>query len=229
MVKYRRRRPIGKIVAKRTGSKTAGNVEQTAQAGYGLAKRIARLINVEVKHYDTNASTQTDYSGAIHDLCDPAQGHDQDERGGDSVKPLQLTLRGYMYPDSTGGDVQQLRVIIFRYKDENGATLTPDDILDPGLLGSTSACQTSKNWDKRFHSKILYDKVFTIGKVGSTVNIPSTRTIKITKKLYGHINWADSTSTEEGGGLYMLTLSNTALTADSPTLQWVSRVTYTDN
>lgn len=218
---------------KRRQSSGGMSIANMAKAGFNMAKKIVRLINVEKKHYTTGSIQQADYNGTIVDLCDPVQGHDQDERSGDSIKPLHMTIRGFLYNDATAGTVQFLRVIIFRYKDENGVALTPSMVLDQNYVGTTSSIICGKNWDKKFHSKILYDKLFTLGySAGGTnqdANIPASRTFKFSKKLFGHINWGDSTSTEEGGGIYMLLISPAASSSDGPGIQWVSRVTYTDN
>lgn len=230
--RYRKRRPIGKIVQKRTGSKTAGQVAQVAMAGYRLAKRVARLINTEVKHYTTDGVLQKNYSGGIVDLCDPAQGDGQEERVGNQIKPLHLTIRGYAAVDSTGGPTEIGRLIIFRYKDENGQALAVGDILDSDIVGTTKAPLAGKAYDNRYHSKILFDKTFYMGYNASgaqDTSLPSVRSFKFSTKLYGHINWTDTTTTQEGGGLYMLWITAEATEANAPTLTYVSRVTYTDN
>jgi len=230
MARYRKRKmTVGRFVRRKTGSKFAGNVAQTAMAGYRLAKRVARLINTEIKTYGSDAQTQKNYAGTIIDLCDPAQGDGQEERVGNQIKPLHLTIRGGMYADSTGGVTQQLRVIIFRYKDENGSALTVNDILDNDHVGTTRAVIACKEFDNRYHSKFLYDKTFILGKATAGSDVPNYKHFKFSTKLYGHINWTNSTTTQEGGGLYMLVISDQAADADSPVLSWVSRVTYTDN
>lgn len=222
--RYSRKR---KTYKKKSGGMSIGDM---AVAGFNMAKKIVRLINVEKKHYTTNSITQADYNGTYIDLCDPVQGLDQDERQGDSIKPLHMTIRGHIAPSSSGGTYQYCRIVIFRYKDENGVALTPNMILDPNFVGTSSAHLCGKNWDKKFHSKILFDKVFTVGyPAASSGNLPATRTFKFQKKLFGHINWSDSSSTEEGGGLYMLVISNQASATNAPAVQWVSRATYTDN
>lgn len=231
MARYRRRykrQSIGKIVAKRTGSKTAGNVAQVAMAGYKLAKRVARLVNTEIKTYSADGVTQTSNAGRIIDLCDPSQGDGTEERVGNQVKPLHLTLRGYVYPDASGGSAQVLRVIVFRYKDENGQTLVVNDVLDNDHTSTNRIVLAGKEFDNRYHSKILFDKVIPVG-YDAASGIPGLKFFKFSTKLFGHINWTNATTTQEGGGLYMLLCSTATNEADAPLVQWVSRVTYTDN
>lgn len=229
--RYKRtRRYKRRSYKKKSGGMTIGDM---ATAGFNMAKKLVRLINVEKKHYTTNATTVATYAGSIIDLCDPAQGQDQDERIGDSIKPLHLTIRGTVESDDSGGPVQHCRVIIFRYKDENGITININDILDPNLTSTSSVVYCNKNWDKRFHSKILYDKMFTVGyhaSGGTTQDgMPPSRYFKFSTKLFGHINWADSATTQEGGGLYMLVVTNGANASNVPVVRWVSRTVYTDN
>lgn len=229
--RYKKRSRRSYKKKKQTGGMSIGDM---AVAGFKMAKKLVRLVNVEQKHYTATTSVQSNYDGDIVDLCDPAQGHDQDERNGDSIKPLRLTIRGQVYSDASGASTQYIRVILFRYKDENGVTLQADDILDPNYTGGGNVIFAPKNWDKRFHSKIIYDKIFRLGNylgtsAGQDPNLPVTIPFKIVKKLYGHINWSDSTSTEEGGGLYMLVCSQAASDADAPVVSFVSRVTFTDN
>lgn len=226
------RKSIGKIVAARTGSTTMGNIASVAMSGYRLAKKVARLVNVEYKKFEVGSDgTSIDYNGTVVDLCDPAQGSTAITRQGDSIKPLHLTIRGHVNSKSAGNPIQTIRVIVFRYKEENSGTLTASEVLDSTLVGTVRSVYSPKSWDNRFHSKILWDKTFSIGNGGAPTtvdySVPGIKHFTISKKLFGHINWAATTTTQEGGGLYMLVISDSA--SNGPYITYHSRVTYTDN
>ena len=118
------------------------------------------------------------------------------------------------------------RVIIFRGKYENDVVPVIGDLLE---YTSTSilACTSPKTYDKRFKTKILYDKTFTLSPLG--VDKSNIQFMSGVLKLNGHVNYdvsqTDGTDIEDGG-IYMYVVStHNTLTKQTGNF----RITYTDN
>jgi len=112
-----------------------------------------------------------------------------------------------------------VRLVIFRTKAENDTAPT---VLS--IFPSTPLLKP-KIQDRRFNTKILYDKYFTLTDVGQT-----SRAGTIVLKLNGHINFDFSDTTgddKESGGLYLLAVSSEA--TNTPTLSYFTKLTFTDN
>lgn len=213
---YRKRKTMTKYRRKRKDNFTA--TADFARQGYYLAKRLKRLINVEVKFHDVDqtAGVTTASTGIVHDLTVIAQGDTQLTRNGSSLKPLHFSLKGTINQNSTQ-PTASVRCILFRGKLENGTTPTVTTYLE------SASIYAQINHDNKFQHNTLMDKTFVLTNVGSNRRVP----FNIEQKLFGHVNYDDATTTIEAGGLYLLLITdNTSLT---PVVTYYSRMTFTDN
>lgn len=197
---------------------TWGEVKTMATTGYSLAKKLARFVNTEIKYKDTLTSALVSNTGGIYALDVIPQGDGPSARSGDSIKPMTLSGRGSV---SIGGSAVHtiVRMIIFRGKMENDVEPVVGDI-----FASTGPLQP-KVYDKRFKTKFLWDKTFTVD-AGQTRQI----VFNINQKIFGHINY-DASQTDgtdhESGGIYLLMISDEG--TNYPTCTLCSRLTYVDN
>ncbi len=191
--------------------------DKAAQA-LAIAKRIKRLINVEIKFFDTVDSTGVTVSktGQIFNLTLVPEGLDLNQRGGSSLKTMWLHSRMTLTGQSAGV-ADKVRFILFRAKNENGVAQTIANYLEIVDVNSP------KDWDNRFHTKTLIDKTITIDNATDKI----IHSLEWHEKLFGHVTYTGSTTTIEDGGLYLIVIGDRVATL--PTFKYYHRLTYTDN
>lgn len=222
----RSRRPRNSRYSRRRYKKTTyGAVKSMATNGFYLAKKLARLVNVEKKLHELSlGSTAATTSGLLWPIAHntasyPAnaitQGSGYAAREGMSVKPMFLKISGSMWTNTALAAGARLRIIIFQHKNANDQTIFPTSYLN-------SASVTSfKSWSNRFHFKTLFDATYNLN-----ANSTEIKGIDIKRKLYGHITYTENSDLIENGAYYVLALadSNTAVN-----FAWNMRLTYVDN
>lgn len=201
------------------------SVLEKANAALSLASKVYRFVNTEVKFHDvTQTGTAIPNTGSINGLSAITQGDTSLTRDGQSVKLMNLTIRGFITTNQSQPYPQITRIILFRGKQENGVGFSATDILE------TASVISPKNYTDRFRTKILYDQTFYQNQ-GAGLSAAAfgtlSRPFNINLKCQGHVNFAGSSTNIEDGGLYLLYLSNQA--TSTPTITYYSRLTYVDN
>lgn len=226
--RYRRKKtykPRAKGANDRTVTVWSGHsVLEKANKALQLASKVYRFVNTEIKFHDvTTSATAIPNTGTINGLSAVPQGDGQSSRDGDSMKPLHLTVRGYLVSNQANAYPQIVRVIVFRGKQENGVGFSATDILE------TASVLSPKNYTDRFRTKILYDQTFHLNQPGLTAAAYGeiSRPFNINMKIIGHTNFTATSTSIEDGGLYILYLSNNV--TNLPTMDYYSRLTYVDN
>lgn len=208
--------------------KTGANVASTAYSAYKLATKVARMVNSEIKFLDTqNTALTLDSTGGVVSLCTIPQGDGDNSRDGSSCKPAQMTLRATISPNASATTPTTVRVILFRAKTEKSTAPTLASLLEDTT--QFDALVSPKQWSEKFNTKIIYDRLFTVGDYSSGSD-PEVIRFRINKKLFGHIKWAtnDTAGTDiENGGLYMAYVSSAS--SNAPTMCYYNRLTYYDN
>lgn len=193
------------------------SVLEKANRALAIGQQIKRFINVEVKHHDNVFSpTNVTTTPIVVNLTAILQGDSNTQRNGTSIKPLGLTLRGAVSRNSAGGS-QLLRLMIVNAKQQNGA-----HPLAAELLEDPANPLTPKNYDDRYRSKVLYDRLFVLDGANQ-----HELAFTISEKLFGHVTYDGTASIPETGGIYLVALSDED--TNPPTIQWYNRVTFTDN
>lgn len=225
---YEKMKPTGKYYSSITGKqltkrqytrrKRTVNALGYAVKGATVAFKVARMVNSERKFFDVDNTSGTNFNntGALEQLANPTQGVGRSQRTGDSVKAWGITLRGILTANASETNTH-CRIMIIKGNKENGTTPTLSSILQ------TVDVLSPKDHDNRFDTKVLYDKTFSFS---NTTKL--TKDLNIYLKLGHHINWSNASTTEEDGGIYIAMLSNVS-SANVPSLQYYSRMTYVDN
>lgn len=190
-----------------------------AGAASQLAKDVRKLksmINVEYKSFDTDIGlADIDYNGAIIELNRNSQGDTDGEHDGDSMKCINATLR-FLVSHTANCFI---RAIVFW--DQSNSITTPAQFLDN--LGGIDACQSFKDYDNRFLTKVLYDRTFNINTARQTqYNVDKVI------KLHRHTQFDAGTNTIVTGALKMLFVSNLA-PASGVLSAGTCRISFTDN
>jgi len=191
-----------------------------------------RRVSPELKYIDRNVHLFPTYNSvtAYSFLSFIVLGQGQGERVGAKINPISVSGRGHvMYNPNYVGDNQSLRVILFRARNDNGATFQTSSstgnatgLLSNDEVGNPAQLHAHYNWNNRRQFRILYDKTFTF-----TVGGRQARTFNWHFKLKGQTTYIDAGSSSiKNNGLYMVLVSDVG--ADGPSFNWDPRVTYTD-
>lgn len=202
-----------------------------------------RPNSVEKKVYDiANTATSVSTTGSITLLFLPALGSDMNNRIGRKTLIKSIYLRGYINLDAAqsgvsvpiDSDAQMGRVMLVWDTQPNGAAPTITDIL------STATPQSHLNINYRDRFKILMDKEFvfdafyTINTASQALAL-SNRNIHAIKK-YKKVNLETIFNATNGGtiadissgALFLVTVGSVASGTNDITLNWTSRVRFTD-
>jgi hypothetical protein len=184
--------------------------------------RFEPIQSKEFKHYavSSGAYAGVAYSGVVTDLFAPAQGLATTQRVGDEARQraIRLALNCYAQGTSTS-----LRVIVFAYNaDSTLAVPTPNSIL---TTVATSAAMVSPYNDQAAEQgtlNVLCDKVLLCAAGG-----PSTAYMLFESTFLMPVTFS-AAATSGVGKLYLLVVSDSILTTNSPLYQWYSRVYFDD-
>lgn len=182
-----------------------------------MARRLKDMVNTEYKFYDVNNASSPDYTGSLSTLNTPSQGQTDITRIGDSIKVQNLVIRGSI---AVGGAANSLRMMILW--DSQAKSSVTSDVLQ--YVGSVYAPFSPKNYDKRFQTKILHDKVYTL--------VPNSdsalRIFDLVIPIDQHTQFEGGTSTINTGALKILLISATTVPS-APSVTYQARISYTDN
>ena len=106
-------------------AKEAANYAQIARN----VKYLLSVVNVEYKTHDTAISQSPNNStGTVDNLCLIAQGDDNTDRNGRSVRLKSLQIKGTILSNTTSANV--VRVLIVKTLNNQSAAPAVDDVLD---------------------------------------------------------------------------------------------------
>jgi len=200
-------------------------------------KRIQRQLKAinsraELKYYDDSAGSCTAeyYTGnwTRHCFTGPiVQGTTTETRVGNKIKLKRLFIRGYMVNNRGTPVDSMIRLIIFRAKQPNNALQTEDLLFQDGADINTPRMMEHK---KRF--KVYFDQTFTM-KASTDVSTQIFLPVKINIPLNSVATYNGVTggyTDMERNGVYLLICSTTNTgSANVPSFQFYSRVTYYDS
>lgn len=209
----------------KTVGKLAWKHKGTAVKALKLAKKVARMVNVEYKFLENNFVVNPDSGGSVTALCEIPEGDGESAREGKSVKPIRVSGRCYIDMNPTASTTL-FRMIIFRGKHERANPFGPQgagpyDILDDDAVAPLAR----KNHDNRFDTKILFDRLFTLSTSGTR-----SKVFDINVKLFGHLNFTSEqpNGTDiDDGGIYLLICSDQATL--TPVFRSQLTLSYVDN
>lgn len=220
--KYRatKKAPFAKRLYK--AGKYAYKHRSTAVKAFQLAKKVARMVNVEYKFVPIEIAGQsvTQIGTVIPFLDNLPQGDGSTDREGDSIKLMRFSCRGFITQNASAQKTA-VRVILFRGKQENAQPYLVQDILDAQNY-TNNLFLAPKSFSEKFRSKILFDKVYHMSNNGNSSII-----FNWNFKLYGHANYEQSSTGVENGGLYILVIGNEG--TNHPTFNLTGKITFTDN
>lgn len=191
----------------------------TANKALAIAKKTQR--RVELKHWDQveNTTTILDDGTVPTALCSPVQGDAPNQRDGDSVFVTSVDIRGSILMAS----LDIVRVVVYTWN--AGASTLPSDVFQN--TNSATAVFTHKDWDGRFRSNFLLDKVICPLGYDSNTNREVPFHFRV-KGMNHRVRMANGGIVPENGQIYIVFMSNQAVSAEAPTVSWRSRVIFKD-
>lgn len=190
------------------------NYAGAAKQLYRDVRKLKQLVNVEINEVSLQTTQTPGFAGYLLELNQIAQGDTDSTRNGDSVKLQKLHFRCHI----TNTRLALARLVIIWDQDQKVAV--PGDVYDQ--IGNAYAPMSMKDFDLRFQSKILYDRVIKVDPYNQSVYID--KTININK----HTNFENGTTTVNTGSLKMLLIGDASVTLLT-SFRWNSRLTFTDN
>lgn len=197
-----------------------GNIAQTARRALKLAQTVRDIVNTEKKTWiDTPLAAVTQTSTAtIANLNAIAQGDDDSERLGKTIKCLSFQMKGTAY-FNVSATRSVLRIIVFRDNGFDGATPVITN-----LLSGTPYINAMRAIDPNDIARytVLYDDVFDFCASKPIVNFEHY------KKYDQHIKFDGVAAADTAnGGLWILAISDEATNGPSVTVR--TKIRYVDN
>lgn len=211
------------VAAYKFGRKHQG----TAVKAFKLAKKVARMVNVEYKFCDNQIGNQlATLGGQVRVLHDVDKGTGAQERTGASIKTIRLS--GKIHLKLVAEAAATVRIVLFRGKNENyeSYAVGTGASIDRGVLNDSNvACFLARKDDNNmFDTKFLHDKTYTLSREGR-----NSMCLNWNFKLFGHVQYrlgATDNDKVENGGLYMMIMAD-----DNEVVNYSYnlKLAYTDN
>jgi len=238
-------RPKGKVPAlrrpirKKLSELTVGDAGSMALEAWRATRSILSMINVEHKYFDVLlTSALPDWNGTFANLSNITQGADVTNRDGDSVLMTRLDFRAVIYP---GGTAQQnaVRFILFRDMEQDGVDPTIVQVVEPAALGAASAVIAPLTYfyagpgtSRKRRFDILMDKTISVAIRGGSETVGF---VEYSHEFRGgdkHI-WYDATAGADAsnreGMIGLILLSDNTGAGNVPTVEYYSRLIFTDD
>jgi hypothetical protein len=204
-----------------------GDVDNMIQHGQEAWNAVRRLLNVEEKAFFTaNAARTPTYTWSVTDLTSGiAQGVTDSERTGDSIKLMELNIRGYLEGNSNTNYIGgvNFRIVVTRSVDE--ALDVADVFVDSG---SVLAPVSQFVWDTRKQYVVIHDELYTTQATAYDATNLFGRGVNfhLHRKLNSHSQFLSNSTTVEKGAIQVWMAVNVA---SGVTLQWSAKLVYVDN
>ncbi len=203
-------------------AKGYGGYLGTASKALAVAYGIKRLLNVEFKFHDVQAtSLQIQNTPVIVQITNIPQGDTSETRDGAQVKLTRLSIK-YKFVGGNAADAM-VRIMLIHDKQTNQAIYSASDLLQDVTANDNIVSATNLDNKYRFH--VLYNKVVRLSNAtNNTVYQEIMKDVDIRLRFDASTpSIADLTSSS----LSLLFVST--LTTTAPLLTLFSRVRYVDN
>lgn len=197
---------------------TKYSIKEVAQTALSTANYVRSLINVEKKFCDNTQTSQIIGKAlTVYPLNNISEGSDYNQRTGISVKGVSSYLR-YSCRLDPAATLNQIRVIMFEDKENQGTTPGGNDLLENGAFYLSPINHVNgQRWN------ILYDKMVTLD-----VNGRAVVDLKSYKTLNTHYKWSSTTGTSTyNSSIYLGFISDN--NTNSPIVDFYHRLRFVDN
>lgn len=197
------------------------NYAGAAKQLYRDVRKLKDLVNVETKMVETVSTIGTiDWNGGILTMNALLQGDTESTRDGSSVKIQNLQC---------SGAIQFLQGITGAYRlvvvwDESASITSTNNFFQ--TIGTAQSPYGYKNWDNRFKSKILYDKLIINRPIDASHS--TLHHVQFDVPVNKHTQYSDASGTISSGALRVIMITDQSLT-NNIFNRLTFRLKYTDN
>lgn len=192
------------------------NPSLASQVSYQVRRQIAAAQ--EMKFHDTPIAAGQSSIGGLYDLTNMGQGDTNETRNGNKIKPRWIDARLNV---EAADNINTMRLIFFQW--HALATPTPDEILDPTLVGATWGPFTPIKIPGGMF-RILSDRTYLVEN-GSGGAVHAKANVRLSPNLRDCEY--EGTGTTGPEHVYLLAISDSGVSPHPP-LTGVVRVAYTD-
>ena len=192
-------------------------------AALKLARRLAKVINIETKFFDYSSSSNPSNSGAVEWITNVTQGNNVSNRIGDSIRAqsLQVTFAVSIHTSEPKNTV--VRFLLVKDWENAGATPAVTDIITAN--GSSVNMLSPVNWFNRTRFTIVDDVLMDLDVGGENALV-----FRKTYKVHNHLRYRGTAGTAADiaeGNYFILFISDEA--TNTPQIRFWSRLLYTDD
>jgi hypothetical protein len=215
-----RRRGKGKSTNKAEVARFAGDAYDLASRAYRGVTKIAKLINIETKFFETYVGTTLNNTPVVTYLSTIPQGTNQSERVGNSLR-IQRMQFNYLLTIPTTTVATDVRIVLIRDLENVGANPAWTDVFPSASLASLQQLLfVNKERFSILHSEALVIQPLSFNGVCKHVDVPHNGHIK-----YRGTSAAVASAAE--GAIFLLATCSTA--SNFPNFSYSFRLYYTDD
>ncbi len=218
------RKSYKKSYSRRPGYRACGKmVVSDAAKALALARGVKRLLNVEIKNFDTQQTTvAVSVTPIILEISNIPQGDTTITRDGAQCKVLSIEL-SYQINQNASATISSFRIMLVCDKQTNEAVYSSGDLLQD--LTQNDAIVSPRNLDNTRRFQVLYDRVHTFSSSGTRIFVTKKR-FKLNKILRFDANTSSIADlTENSLSLFMLSSESSNHVA----ITSFTRLRYVDN
>lgn len=206
-----------------TGPQMLGWAARNSSKALGMAKWVASVINPELKSFDVTLPTTITTSWTITSLTNIAEGDDDTNRTGRSIKCASYNFRYSLVMPSTATIAAQVRVVVLRDNWQQGVDPTALQVYEANTPNTLRQVQVQQG---RF--SILLDRTAILNpSTGGNSGMQVIANRKYTRHIR-YIDTAGADASAGSGNLYMFTICDQTGTA-APVCAGNFRLRYYDN
>lgn len=208
---------------------TQRSVEKFAGDAYSLARRavsgldqIRRFINIETKNFDLDTTFTATTTAHIVYASGIAQGTDQGQRVGNSIKLQHISVIGRYQLNTAVTTFSTLRFMLIRDMENPGSQPVASDIFE--TVSGVVTSRSPLNWTNRKRFSVLYDQIACVD-VSSRGDV-----VRLEIPIEKHINYRSGLATVAAaaeGSLFWVAVSDEV--TNNPALALYTSFQFTDD
>lgn len=190
-----------------------------------LAKNVVNR-RYELKHHSSDQTSAVDATSTTRFTCMStiSVGSGEYQREGGAIHPKSLELRLHMQQPVSSTAQQRVRLVVFRWKKDNGVNVpTDDDLFESTAFKTIAPFKLEKM--ERSNFNVLYDRIVEFEPTARSQ--PSQKVIIKRIPLKGRITYDVGANTGKNH-IYFALMSSTANIADNVDTSWYGSLRYTE-
>lgn len=184
-----------------------------------VSKTLAKKIESKTYEFNQFPPTGVSANGTVWSIFDPLRGTGESEIIGSRARPSHIRVKGLL---QLADDTNVFRVILIQTV--GGGSPVPSTVLDPTMIGTSTAPLSLYNTSYSPDFKVLFDEFYTM--VSATETALLSFDIRVKGGKIRTVNYTD-TGFVQSNGIYLLIISDSTAIAH-PMVAFSSRIYYKD-